>query len=347
MRDLDEPDEAVRAAWRLVEAFRAPFALGDSELFSTASVGIAICAPDTQAGDAVREADTAMFVAKENGRDQVAVFNDDLRVAVSKRLAIEVDLRRALERGELEVWYQPEVDLTTHEVIAFEALLRWRRAEGVVWTAEAFVDVAEDTGMILDIGRWVLGQACETAAALMRLRPDRPPIMRVNVSALQLSDGGLVGDIDEAIARTGIDPRHLCVEITETALLRETSIARANLAGAHDRGVQVALDDFGTGYASLSYIRNYPVDVLKIDRSFVTNITTSDQDRTLVSGIIALATALGIAVTGEGVETPDQADLLRELGCPGAQGYLFSHAVPAEQVERLIGLPTTGDLGPS
>jgi diguanylate cyclase (GGDEF)-like protein/PAS domain S-box-containing protein len=333
MRDLGDPSEAARAAERLVQAFRAPFSIDGRDLFATASVGVSIAADTAEAGDLLREADTAMYEAKTQGRDRVSLFNEDLRTAVAARMGVEADLRRALARDQLAVWFQPEVDLGSGAVIAWEALLRWHHPDGTVWSADRFVDVAEDTGLILDIGDWVLRQSCEQGMAMARARPDSPPIIRVNVSALQLAETGLIEAIDDALDSSGIDPRLLCVEITETALLGRTTTTAANLAAIHDRGITLAIDDFGTGYASLTYLNQYPIDVIKIDRSFIID-TASD---TLVSGIIALAATLGITVTAEGVEHPDQAGRLRRMGCPSAQGWLYSAAVPPEEVIGLLG----------
>jgi diguanylate cyclase (GGDEF)-like protein/PAS domain S-box-containing protein len=332
MRDLDDPAEAIRAAWRLVTDFRAAFLIGGEELFATASIGVAVAAGHACAQDLLREADTALFVAKGEGRDRVSVFNEDLRNTVTTRIRLEGELRHALELGQLAVWYQPEIDLTTGAMIAVEALLRWHHPSGETYTADRFVDLAEETGLILDIGPWVLNQACAQARAWATDRPDRHLTVRVNASALQLADAGLLTSLDQALVVSGLEAGLLCIEITETALLRETQTARDNLAGIRHRGVRIAVDDFGTGYASLAYLRQYPVDVLKIDRSFVSEITTDDYDRRLVAGIVSLAQTLGMTVTAEGVETPEQASALREMGCPGAQGYLYCRAVPADTI---------------
>ena len=333
MRDLTEPAEAVWAAERIVRTFRAPFTVADRELFSTVSAGVTIAASDSQPEDLLREADTAMYAAKESGRDRASTYNEDLRTAVTTRLAIEADLRHAAEREQLAVWYQPEVELATGRIVAVEALLRWHHRDGTVWTADRFVEIAEDTGLILDMGDWVLRQACLDAAGWARSRPDRPLTVRVNVSAVQLAEAGLIEAIDDALAASGLDPTLLCVEITETALLRTTAITHANLEALHARGVSLAIDDFGTGYASLTYLHQYPVDVIKIDRSFMTDV---DQPGGLVAGIVALARTLGIAVTAEGVETPAQAAGLHAFDCPTAQGWLYSAAVPAEDITGLL-----------
>ena len=336
MRDLDDPTEAVRAAQRIVDAFRNPFSTTEGEQFSTASVGVAVASAASEPADLIREADTAMYVAKADGRDRMSVFNEELRAAVTHRLAIEGDLRHALERGQLAVWYQPEVDLVTGTVIAVEALLRWHHPSGELLTADRFVDVAEETGLILDIGDWVLREACLQAAAWSAIRVGRPLTVRVNVSALQLAESGLLDAIDDALGHSGLDPTHLCLEITETALLHDSQAARDNLVGIRDRGIRIAIDDFGAGYGSLTYLRRYPIDVLKIDRSFITSITSNEHDHRLVGAVIALAHHLELSVTAEGVENEEQAASLRALGCPGAQGFLYSGAIPAEQVLSVL-----------
>lgn len=334
MRDLHDPDEAVRTAERLVAAFRTPISASVVDLFATLSVGVTLATPSAAPGDLLREADTAMYAAKDAGRDRVSMFSEDQRSAVTTRLVLERDLRRALERRQLAVWYQPEVDLASGAVTAVEALLRWHHPNGEVWTADRFIGVAEDTGLILDIGDWVLAQACRQAAAWAVGRPHDPITMRVNVSALQLAETGLLTALDEALTSSGLDPALLCIEITETALLRRTATTAANLEGIHARGIALAIDDFGTGYASLTYLDLYPIDVIKIDRSFITGATRSDHR--LVTGIVALAKTLGITVIAEGVEQPAQADQLRALGCPSAQGWLYSKAIPAEDLAPLL-----------
>ena len=337
MRDLDDQAEAVRTAWRIVDSFREAFPSPDGDLFSTASIGVTISRPDSEPSDLLREADTAMYAAKDDGRDRVAVFNDNLRANVTHRLTIEGELRVALERDQLAVWFQPEVELDTGRIVAAEALLRWHHPSGETWTAGRFIDVAEETGLINDIGDWVLDQACIEAATWGTGDRGNPITIRVNVSTRQLADGGLLDAIDAALQTSGLDPAQLCLEITETALLNETATARDNLAGIHDRRVRIALDDFGTGYAALTYIHRYPIDILKIDRSFITDITAdNNNDYRLVGALIAMADHLQLSVTAEGVENQGQADCLKALGCPSAQGYLYSQAVPAEQFRILM-----------
>jgi diguanylate cyclase (GGDEF)-like protein/PAS domain S-box-containing protein len=337
MRDLDNPEEAIRVADRLTAAFRSPITVADAELYTTASIGAAVSSGgDQDAIDLLREADIAMYRAKDEGRDRWSLFNEDLRDSVDERLRIANELRAAVDHRELEVWFQPEVSLVNGDMRAVEALLRWRHPSGEIYPAALFIETAEETGMILDVGRWVLRRACREAARWLEKHPEHPLIVRVNLSSLQLSEAGLLEDVDDALVSAGLTADRLCVEVTETAMLHETSTVRSNMAGLNRRGVRVAIDDFGTGYASLTYLRRYPIDVVKLDQTFITNLTTRPQDEYIAAGIIEMAARLGISVTAEGVELAEQADLLRALGCSGAQGFLYSPAVPADAVLEML-----------
>ncbi len=333
-RDLRDVGDSRRLAERIVLESRKPLVVGDIELFATASVGVAVVVPGVDpvhgAVDLIREADTAMYAAKVAGRDRVAQFNYDLQRRVDDRLHLEGELRHALTRGELAVWYQPEVDLHDGTVRAGEALLRWHHPDGNLRPAAQFIEVAEDSGLILDIGAWVLREACTAAARWATRDPSRRLVLRVNLSPLELGQPGLIANLDGALATSGLRPDLLCVEIIEMAMLSDSATVRANLAAIRERGIELAIDDFGTGYGSLAYLRRYSIDVMKVDRSFVAGITTDSQDRKLVAGVVALADRLGISVTAEGVESPEQARVLASFGCAGAQGYLYSPALPAE-----------------
>ena len=332
MRELDGAAAALAVGWRIVEAFREPFAVGGVELFCTASVGLAVTSGDSSATELLRDADTAMYVAKAEGGDRLSVFNAGLRDAVERRVGIEAALRVAIATDELTLWYQPEVDLVTGEVVAAEALLRWNHPGGEVWDAGRFIDIAEDSGLLAQIGAQLLRTACKDAARWT----ERPIMVRVNLSAHQLNDTDLLEVLDDALGSAGLDPRRLCVEITETVLLRTTATVRWNLDGIHNRGIRIASDDFGTGFASLSQLRDHPIDTLKIDRTFVQDLTSDPQSQRLVAATIALAGGMGLHVTAEGVETRQQADRLVVLGCPTAQGYLWSPAVPPDQFEKFL-----------
>ncbi|MFN8040111.1 MAG: EAL domain-containing protein [Acidimicrobiales bacterium] len=338
MRDLRVPAEAIRAAERIVHAFRLPLLTGDSELYTTASVGVAISGAAGGPEDLVRDADAALYEAKATGRDRVSLFTADLEAAARRRLTIGAQLRPALERGDLEVWYQPEVDLDTGGIVAVEALLRWRRPDGEVWPAGRFIHVAEDTGLILTIGDWVLREACAQGARWANGDGTGAPLLvRVNLSALQVAEAGLLQAVDEALDAADLDPSLLSVEITETALLRETGTVSDNIEGLRERGIHLAADDFGAGYASLAYLRDFPLDAVKIDRSFVDGITDDDVHQHLVAGIVTLAESLSMSVTAEGVETRAQADVLHRLGCRRAQGFHYAPAMPATELTALLG----------
>ncbi|MEN9644349.1 MAG: hypothetical protein RL238_1018 [Actinomycetota bacterium] len=336
MRDLVESSEALRVALRIVEGFRLPITAAGHELHATASVGVAIAGDDADTESLLGEADTALYRAKDGGRDRASLFNDDLRTAAHARVTLEAQLRPALDLGELAVYYQPEVDLRTGRVCAVEALLRWHHPSGELYAADRFIDVAEEIGMIVDSGNWVVREACAQAAAWCRGDEPLRVGLRLNLSKPQLAEAGLIAAFDAAIAESGVDPTLLCVEISEASLIRPSVTMANNLAELRARGVRLAIDNFGTGYAALGYLRERPVDLVKIDRSFVRDIGVSDYSRRLVAGIAALAQQMGLDVSAEGVETPEQAQYLASLGCTSAQGFLYSPAVPGTEMGVLL-----------
>jgi EAL domain-containing protein (putative c-di-GMP-specific phosphodiesterase class I) len=246
---------------------------------------------------------------------------------------VEQALRGALEREEFELWYQPEVDLTTGRVQAVEALLRWRQPSGEVLAAERFIAIAEDTGLIVDIGDWVIHEACAQAATWAARHPEDPPVVRINLSSAQLSEIGLVDELTDAVARSGVDPRSLCLEITEAVLLHDLPTAREKLSAIRALGIGVAIDAFGTGDSSIRCLEQCEVDLLKIDPG----LGATAGDGRIVAGVLAMAHSLGLAVTAKGVETPAQADALRDLGCGSGQGWLWSRAVQPEHIDALLG----------
>ncbi len=335
LRDLDSLEDATRVAERLVEAFRAPIGVHGDELFTTASIGVAVGYDGVDADTLLAEADTALYTAKRQGRDRYAVFTSELREQVTERLRIENGLRLALDRGELTLWYQPEVDLDDGSVTSVEALLRWRHPDGVVDPAARFLDVAEDSGLIVDIGAWVVREGMAQAARWASRRPGGLEV-RINLSARQLSEPDLLDQIDDALVDTGALPSSVCFEITETAIMRDLPTVWENVRGISERGFTLAIDDFGTGYASLTYLHELPISVVKLDRSFVADITSDRSDRELVTGVIDLAHRLGVNVTAEGVEHPEQATMLRGLGCTRAQGWLFAQALPEAELDAFL-----------
>lgn len=333
--DVERSDDAIETARRLVRAFREPLHVDGREAFTTVSIGVAM-ADVTQAGETglalLRDADTATYAAKEQGRDRAVWFTPDMRAEVQARIHAEEMLRHAWADQHLEVWYQPEVSLVDESLKAVEALLRWRQPNGSVRSAGEFIAIAEGSGLILDIGIWVVRTALAQAHAWSREWGDVAPTVRINLSPMQLAEPGFLSDIDDLLIDHAVVPGKVCVEITEAVMLNGSTTTQTNLAGLADRGFALAIDDFGTGYASLTYLHRYPVRVLKIDRSFIRAITHDERDLRLVSGLIAFADRLGLSVVAEGVETVEQANALRELGCPSAQGFLYSPAVPPDRI---------------
>jgi EAL domain-containing protein (putative c-di-GMP-specific phosphodiesterase class I) len=270
-----------------------------------------------------------MYLAKARGRDRYEIFDENLRTQATERLQTETHLRRAVDMGEIEVYYQPELDLGTGEMVGCEALARWHHPVGGLLEAGAFIELAEDSGLILDLGAWVLREACRQAGEWRRERPDYPLTMRVNLSARQIAQTDLVDQVVAAVDGAGIEPSSLCLEITETALMSDPAAGLKVLRDLRELGVELAIDDFGTGYSSLSYLKRFPVDVLKIDRSFVDGLGDDPDDTAIVTAIISLGRALGLRVVAEGVETRRQLDELRRLGCARAQGFMFARPRPA------------------
>jgi diguanylate cyclase (GGDEF)-like protein/PAS domain S-box-containing protein len=321
-------ERAAELAARLNTVFRDSFLLGEREVVLTASLGIAfVDRTGLRPEQIVRDADAAMYRAKELGRDRFEVFDAPLRARAVRRMELEHALRRAVEREELRVWFQPEVDLATGTVVGCEALVRWERPEHGLVMPNEFIPLAEETGVIQDIGAWVLREACRQAVEW----PDHdggPTRVRVNLAPRQLASGDLVSFVELVLTETGLAPDALCLEITETALVDETGHAREILERLALLGVRLAVDDFGTGWSSLGYLKRLPVDELKIDRSFVDGLGSDAEDTAIVTAVVNMAEALGLAVVAEGVETVAQRDELVRLGCRLAQGYLFGRPQP-------------------
>jgi diguanylate cyclase (GGDEF)-like protein len=336
--DLEDETEALAVGRRLVAAMSSPITVGDRHLTLTASVGIALASgPGVQPDVLLRDADSAMYRAKERGRDRIELFDEEMRARAMARLETEVALRNALENDELCVHFQPVVDLHGERVVGVEALVRWQHPERGLVPPLEFIPVAEDTGLIVPLGAFVLNEACRTMAAWNRAHPDRPDLnVAVNLSARQLASPGLRDVVAGALVESGLAPDLLCLEITESVLMEDADASREQLQSLKELGVTLGVDDFGTGYSSLLYLRRFPVDVLKIDRSFVSGLGTSAEDSAIVAGVVQLAHALGLRSVAEGVEEPFQVQELGGLGCDLAQGFYWSPAMePAKLAQWL------------
>jgi diguanylate cyclase (GGDEF)-like protein len=335
--------EARSIADRIVAELSAPFPLNGREWFVSASMGIALAQHGaTTPDELLREAEIAMVRAKSDATQRHALFEPSMSAQTLERLELESDLRSALERHELRVHYQPIVKLADAEVVGFEALVRWQHPTRGLVAPLAFIPLAEETGLIVPLGKWVLETACRQAAKWHRSRTDalaRPLFVSVNLSARQFIQADLVEDVAAILAETGLDAGALELEITESVLMDQSDAGVRTLRRLRALGVRLVLDDFGTGYSSLSYLKHLPLDTIKIDRSFVAGIDET-ADRSIVEAVVALAHGLGIGVVAEGIETQRQVERLLELGCELGQGYLFSHPVPAARTARLLRAPT-------
>jgi diguanylate cyclase (GGDEF)-like protein/PAS domain S-box-containing protein len=337
LEDIASERDAIDTAERIAATFARPFVLSGSEHFVTTSIGIALATGGERADELIRDADAAMYRAKERGRARYEVFDEGMRGRAIARLRMENDLRRALERDQLRLEYQPVVSLTNFQVVGVEALLRWHHPERGEIPPSEFIPIAEENGLIEPIGRWVLESACRQAAEWYSARPDAAPIgMSVNLSAVQVARRTLPGVVRAALTSTGLDPACLSLEITETVMVRDADGLKDILHALKALGVRLVLDDFGTGYSSLSYLTRLPLDVLKVDRSFVDGLGSDARDTAITETIIAMSRALSLDVVAEGVETAAQVNELSRLGCALAQGFHFSGAVPAAEITQAL-----------
>ena len=332
--------DATSTGERVVALAGEPVELDGQPVATSVSVGVSFSTPGSTLESLLSEADMALYRAKTEGRNRCVVFDDELRSAVERRSRLEGELRVALSNERLSLHYQPEVDLESGRMVGMEALIRWEHPVHGLLSADRFVSLAEDAGIVAELGRWVLSTACETLATL---DGGEELMMRVNVSAVQLARPEIVHEVAAVIADTGIDPGCLCLEITETAVMTDVERAQAVLAGLAELGVRVAIDDFGTGFSSLAYLKRLPVRELKIDKSFVDDVTTDADGEAIVVSVLLLAASLDLGVIAEGVEREEQRRALIELGCERAQGYLFAPALSASDLQAWMrGHPDAG-----
>ena len=340
LRGVRRAGDAVDAADRLLDALRNPFAISGHEVFIAASIGVALPTDhDDGTDELLRNADVAMYMAKDQGKGRATLFQPEMHAAAVERMQLEADLQWAVKRSEFVVHYQPIVELASGRVTGMEALVRWNHPTRGLLTPADFIPLAEETGLILPLGQWVLEEACRQAVAWEREFPDKPPLsMSVNLSARQLQQRTLVDEVAEVLDSTGLDPERLTLELTETMLMQDTGDVVHRLTQLKQLGVHLAIDDFGTGYSSLSYLHRFPLDVLKIDRSFTGNLKRGTGEGVLTHAIIRLARTLHLRTVAEGIERPDQVGKLQAMGCHYGQGHYFSKPVDGDTaIEAVYG----------
>jgi diguanylate cyclase (GGDEF)-like protein/PAS domain S-box-containing protein len=331
--------QAVEVADRVMQVLEAPFNLEDKEVFVRASLGIAV-ADGQEIGNAeeiLRNADVAMYMAKERGKGRYQVFEPAMHDTALKRLELKADLQRALEHEEFQLYYQPVIELGSGRISGVEALIRWiHPVRGMVAPLD-FIPLAEETGLIVPIGRWVLREACKTAVTLHGRYPGDPTFhMAVNISARQIARPEIVEEVGSILNETGLDPRSLTLEITESAMMHDMELSIERLTALKSLGVQLAIDDFGTGYSSLNYVRRFPVDILKVDKSFIDGVGDGGESSALTAAVIELAGILNLKPVAEGIERTDQLERLLELKCDFGQGYLFAKPLPSGDLDALL-----------
>lgn len=339
LTDLDDSHHAGDVAQKILRSLAdTPFMLEDKEIFISTSMGISVYPWDGHdTTTLIKNADAALYHAKGEGRNNFQYYAREMNASAMQRLTLESALRRALEREEFLLYYQPQVDLASGRIIGLEALLRWQRPEHGLVSPGEFIPLLEETGLIVPVGEWVLHTACRQGR--MWQQAGLPPIrIAVNLSALQFRQPDLVGMVARILAETGLDPssHELELELTESLLMRNVEKTAATLHRLHEMGVKLSIDDFGTGYSSLSYLKRFPLNSLKIDQSFVRDLSSNPDDAAIVSAIIALGHGLKLNVIAEGVETAEQLAYLRELKCDEMQGFLFSRPIPASEITQLL-----------
>jgi diguanylate cyclase (GGDEF)-like protein len=337
LADVRTERDAVRVAERIKSALSRPFKLRQRDHFVSASMGISLGRGEKAPEAMIRDADAALYRAKERGRGGYEIFDSAMRARAVEHMRIENDLRRALDRDEMELHYQPIVGLRDGSIVAMEALLRWRHPEYGLTSPTSFIPVAEESQLIVPIGRWVIEEACNKAAEWQSMRPDSAPVrIAVNLSGRQIGDPQLLPTVSAAVDASGIDPATLSLELTESVLFEESGVSERVMRSLRGVGVRLILDDFGSGFSSLGYLKRFPLDGIKLDRSFIENVADGLTDAQIVKAVVEMARALGLEIVAEGVETADQLDAVRSLGCHQAQGFYFMPPLPAEEVPGVL-----------
>jgi len=335
----------IGTAARIRETLTEAIQIGGHDLFVAASIGIASAGPDTDDADQlIRNADLAMYQAKDRGDGEPVIYDPSMHATLLDRLQLEADLRTAIRENKLHVHYQPTFTLDTGELVAVEALVRWAHPERGDVPPVDFIPLAEQTGLIHDLGRFVLREACEQGQRWRSLAPGRPISVAVNISGRQMQRAGFHDEVRQVLAETGLPPGHLVLEMTESVLMDDTDASLRTLQSLKALGIRIAIDDFGTGYSSLSYLHRFPVDILKIDRSFVERLSATNGQESLVHSIVQLGQTLQLETIAEGIEDHRQLLALRRLGADMAQGYHFGRPGPADAVTQQLVEHLTGDV---
>jgi EAL domain-containing protein (putative c-di-GMP-specific phosphodiesterase class I) len=337
--------DAAKVARRLLDELRKPFRIDGTEMFITASIGLALYPLDGEDPESlVKNAGAAMHFVKEQGRDNYQFYSRAMNATALEKLSMESQLRKALEREQFTLYFQPKVQPSSGRIVGLEALIRWRHPELGMVSPTQFIPVAEETGLIVPIGEWVLREASRQNQR-WRERGFPPIHVAVNIASLHFRQGGLIESVAQALRESHLDPSLLELEVTESMLMQSVDATLDTLFRLKDMGVRLAIDDFGTGYSSLSYLKRFPLDTLKIDRSFIKDLPRDAEDAAIAKAIIAMAHSLKLAVVAEGVELAEQLAFLQQHGCDVVQGYLFSHPVSADDLATLLAQPQVKAAG--
>lgn len=338
IKDIKNREEVINLMDKILTSMSTPFMINGYKITTSASIGVVFSKKEyTSPEEYIKYADIAMYEAKFQGKDRYVIFDENTQKRISKNLKLENDLKHALERNELLLYYQPIVSLKTEKIIGFEALVRWSHPELGLVSPMDFIPIAEETGLIIPIGKWILQEACRQVSHWHRkYKGTESLIINVNMSAMQLKQWDIVEQITEVLRETAISPKNLNIEITESALITDVKSSQIVLEQIRNLGVSIQIDDFGTGYSSLSYLQQFPFNVIKVDRSFVQQLDSNDKNHGVVKSIILMAHELNMQVTGEGIETVSQLIRLKDLGCEHGQGYYFSKPLDKVNAEKLL-----------
>jgi len=334
-------NNAIMIAKKIIKAIEKPFTLGVNQVFISASIGISVYSPAENENEEtlLKHADIALYQAKSKGRGNFQFFTQEMQEKVDNHLNIESKLRKAQEQGEFTLYYQPQVNINGAKIVSLESLIRWKKPDGELISPEHFIPIAEETGLIDNIGKWVLDTACQQCSLWNESRDDSHKLeIAVNTSARQFKNSDILDNVTRALETTGLPPSLLCIELTESTIMQDVQSTIRQIRALHDLGVKIAIDDFGTGYSSLKYLQQLPVDILKIDQYFINDLNSSSRGIAICKTIIDLADNMGFSVIAEGVQTDDQLAILQALGCEIIQGYLFSKPQTADRMQEIIRL---------